>query len=279
MSFRQQDGIPFFKMSGAGNDFIVFDLFDSEVGRALEEYQGERSEFVAKICKRGLSVGADGAVFLMPDKKFNFAWDFFNSDGSTAEMCGNAARCVVSYLFQAGRVPTEVEFQTRAGLVRGRFNPDRTVSIWMPGSDFQIQDFQEGALVNTGVPHLVVSVSENQFSSEEWKERARAWRSDSRFGSRGTNVTFIWNVGSSRVQSVSFERGVEDFTLACGTGAVAAALVTARNHHRDLGTEPLIVQVPGGDLSVSWDFQRKRPILTGPAQIIYIGALNPGAMK
>lgn len=279
-----REELMFYKMSGAGNDFIVIDALDKAVASQVRRLPFSREEFTRRVCQRGLSVGADGVVFLQPAQEDNhFSWDFYNSDGSRPEMCGNAARCVASLVFQKGYFPTQMRLETQAGVIEAQYMPDKTVRVLMVSKNLKVEQKKvlidgeavSGFAVNTGVPHFVIE--ENIQTAKERKSFSRKIRTHTDFGSAGTNVTYFETQVEGVIASVSYERGVEDFTLACGTGAVAAALAFAKQTGFSLEHE-LLVRVPGGDLFVSVDAASGRPFLRGPAVITYVGHLNIGAV-
>ncbi len=243
----------FFKASGASNDFILLDLSKDQPSLI------NRKQLVQKICDRKNGVGADGFVFLDPSDSADFKWDFYNTDGSHAEMCGNAARCVILYWLDQNPSTTQpVKFETVVGVIEGVQLAKNWIDVQMPHVDPPKKWTESGLefeFVNTGVPHAVVTQVKNL-------ESVKLLRRHARFGEHGTNVTFIQWVNDHTLSAQTFERGVEDYTLACGTGAVAAALV---GFHQRPELESLNIQMPGGELVVS---NEARPRLTGEAHLI-----------
>jgi diaminopimelate epimerase len=251
------------KMTGAGNDFLIFDgLHASPPALAL------RSELARQTCHRTAGVGADGLVVMEPSNTADFRWDFYNSDGSNAEMCGNAARCVAQFF--ASTHPQhrgEIHFETRAGRIRAQLVDQDWVEVRMPqpqllqvGLVESILDLSiDFAFIDTGVPHVVI---ETKSSFLDQIPTARALRHHARFQPQGTNVTFYKWTSAEGIDAQTFERGVENFTEACGTGAVAAAIIAARQRPT---LEWVSVHMPGGGLAVS---PKTEPLLKGPAQFI-----------
>lgn len=277
--------LTFYKMSGAGNDFIIIDGMDKNIMAQLHQLPLSRDELARRACRRGTGVGADGLVVVEPPRSAaHFRWDFYNADGSSAEMCGNAARCVASLMFQKGYVPTKMSFETSAGIINAEFRPDKTISVKMASKDFALEEQRLaidgqtvlGYRINTGVPHFVIELPIKE--KEKMKNVIRKIRNHPEFGAAGTNVTIYEPKSANMIESVSFERGVEDFTLACGTGAVSAALVFSKKTGSTLQEKEVQVHVPGGRLFVSRDIASGRPLLRGPAVIVYIGHLNIGAL-
>ncbi|MFN0067935.1 MAG: diaminopimelate epimerase [Limisphaerales bacterium] len=266
--------IAFTKMSGAGNDFILVDNRDGRV--ALTPVQ------VARLCRRQFGVGADGVLLLRPaaDGAAEWAWDFYNSDGSTADMCGNGARCFARFVRRAVGGEGPLTFATGAGVITGTFDGERvTVNLTAPHGVRLDETVATAAgpvavhSINTGVPHAVVFVADADAAMVQ--ERGRELRFHPHFGPRGTNVNFVQVLGHGAIRVRTYERGVEGETLACGTGVTAAALVSARRHR---WPAPVDVQVQGGDrLQVEFGedggaFTDVR--LTGPATFVFEGMVE-----
>lgn len=248
-----------YKVSATGNDFLVFDTIHEA------PFAGARPGAVRRVCDRHEGIGADGGVFLEAREGVDFAWDFYNSDGSAAEMCGNAARAVSLYWFtRTGR--RDIRFATATGVVEARIvSPDHVEVELRPVAESAWSQWSQSGLsyhfVRAGVPHVVVNVPDLQ-DRERLRALALELKREPKFVAAGTNVTFVHAVDASRIDSVTFERGVEDFTLACGTGAVAAAHSVLRGEEG----RRLEVRVPGGRLFVIW--KNGRPVLEGPARVI-----------
>lgn len=256
--------LPLLKVEATGNDFVLIDLLDSSSRSQFQTaFTGQpRSAWVRKWCDRRRGIGADGAVFLEVDPLLDFKWDFFNSDGSPAEMCGNAARAVTLYMSQkTGK--GNFTFSTKAGEIRSQMLSNGQIEIEMPAiKDFEwdIHTAANFDFVKAGVPHAVVEKS-SLSDLTELKSQALAVKSLSRFSISGTNVTFVKKISPHHIETLTFERGVEDFTLSCGTGAVAAAYAFLRGREG----KDVQVDVPGGTLYVV--FRNGKPFLKGPAQI------------
>ena len=220
------DSINFFKMSGSGNDFILVD----NRNKVLDET--DLTNFIARVCRRKMSVGADGFILVENSEDADFEWRFYNSDGSVAEMCGNGARCVARFAYLNKIAGTQMSFKTQAGIVHAHVNGDR-VKISMPNpTDFEkdyVLELEDGSLIissiNTGVPHVVIEVDD--IENVDVVELGREIRFHKKFGHAGTNVNFIRPLENGTIAMRTYERGVEDETLACGTGAVASAIVMA----------------------------------------------------
>ncbi len=217
-------GIPFTKMSGSGNDFIVID------NRSGDHDAAKDPGFVRAVCRRKLSVGADGLIVIEPSRTSDFSWRFFNADGSEAEMCGNGGRCAARFAVLYGIAGPGLSFETLAGTIQAQVSGAR-VRIRLPEPKNLITDYSITVggteltvhSINTGVPHVVMFV--DSIESAPVRELGSEVRYHRQFQPAGTNVNFVSQAGPDMLQIRTYERGVEDETLACGTGSVAAALV------------------------------------------------------
>jgi diaminopimelate epimerase len=277
-------GLSFTKMTGTGNDFIFMDNRQAKVPKDV-------MPLLAKaVCKRSRSVGADGLILLSPSArvdqrlgKVDFLWDFFNADGSSAEMCGNGGRCAARFAFDKGLAGPEMVFDTLAGPIRAwvegsvvklemvpPFGAYRSLELEAAGREVRMDG------VNTGVPHAVVGVDDLEAALVT--ELGRAIRFHEHFAPAGTNVNFC-AASDGELWVRTYERGVEDETLACGTGAVAAALMAG---DKGLMQAPITVRVRSGEkLTVYYerddDGGFREVFLEGPASYIYEGVLNKEA--
>jgi diaminopimelate epimerase len=265
--------LDFTKMNGAGNDFVLIDNRAQQLKLSREQ--------VVRLCDRHRGVGADGVIVLVPCRsgKADWAWEFFNSDGSVGEMCGNGARCFARFVQRLTGVAREFTFETEAGVITARFEGERvTVSLTAPAG---LRLNEELALaagrqtmhsLNTGVPHAVLFVPDADKAMV--LQLGPEIRRHPHFAPKGTNVNFVQVLGANHIRVRTFERGVEGETLACGTGVTASALISSRVHR--FGS-PVRVQVQGGDeLEVS--FQEKNGgfadvQLTGPAELVFSGKI------
>jgi len=270
--------IEFWKMNGSGNDFI---LIDNREGTVEE---GEMGHLVKRICRRRESVGADGMIFVTKSDRYDFAWRFFNADGSEAEMCGNGGRCVARFAHLKGISGSKMTFETLAGPVSAEVM-GRVVKVLMPepsGLEMDIDlPSQSGWLsvdfINTGVPHVVVQV-ENLLEHPVF-EQGKAIRYHPMFSPQGTNANFMRVLSSDLIAIRTYERGVEDETLACGTGAIASALMAAA---RSIVSSPVKVRTKGGE-ELGIYFQKegdrfKHVWLEGSTSVVYQAELNEEAI-
>jgi diaminopimelate epimerase len=261
----------FTKMNGAGNDFVMVDNRDGSL--SLSDTQ------IARLCDRHRGVGADG---LLAVEKAQGAADwrmrYYNADGAEAEMCGNGARCFARFVDKiAPATKGTITFETPAGVISARLEDDQ-VSLGMsqPGSfaDGVSLDAAGRQLtvysINTGVPHAVVLVDD--LDGTDVVALGRALRHHHHFQPRGTNVNFARQLGPQHLAIRTYERGVEDETLACGTGVVASALTLAALTGAH---SPIRVLVKGGDtIAVAFDTSPEgftNVVLTGPADFVFAG--------
>jgi len=243
MDRREMEKIEFWKMNGSGNDFI---LIDNRDGQVAEEEMGS---LVERICRRRESVGADGLIFVNRSDRYDFAWKYFNADGGEVEMCGNGGRCVARFANLKGIAGPKMTFETLTGPVSAQVM-GRMVKILMPSpSALQLNidlspkpEWVSVDFINTGVPHVVVQVED--LKDHPVVEQGRAIRYHSMFSPQGTNANFMKIVGPDVLEVRTYERGVEDETLACGTGAIACALVASI---RGMINSPARVKTKGGE--------------------------------
>ena len=270
--------IQFWKMNGSGNDFILIDNRDDQI---REEEMGR---LVERACRRRESVGADGLIFVVKSAKYDFGWRFFNADGGEVEMCGNGGRCVSRFAFLKEIAGPEMTFETLVGPVSAEVK-GQVVKVLMPRPGIPSMNldlgFQHGwkscDFINTGVPHVMVEVED--LPNHPVREQGRVVRYHRRFAPEGTNANFMTKVGPNRLALRTYERGVEDETLACGTGAIAAALVGSI---RGMVTSPVKVKTHGGEELII-HFQQKgdsfeKVWLEGNTSIVYEGRLHQEAL-
>jgi diaminopimelate epimerase len=261
--------INFTKMSGAGNDFIVIDNMQGQINLGQER--------IKSMCTRRTGVGADGLILVEASENCDFRMNYHNADGFPGSMCGNGGRCAVYFAYLIGIRPTGNSFVFEAG--PGRYEAEVTgnesVRLHMlPPADFK-KELQIGNwschYVNTGSPHAIV-YAENLDQLDVYNE-GRSIRHRKDYFPEGTNVNFLEVTSPDSVTVRTFERGVEDETLACGTGAVAAALMSYK-----LGlviTSPVKVKVRSGEiLEVGFNDDMDDIYLEGPARTVYQGTIS-----
>ena len=261
--------IPFVKYHGAGNDFIMIDDREGTVTPLLT------TEWVARTCHRHFGVGADGMILIQVGRDgLEFFMKYFNSDGLTSSFCGNGGRCFAAFTEALGLHAGAFEFLGSDGTHFAQ--RDRTGEISLSMKDVhEIEKTGERTFVlNTGSPHLVIFT--DLIEEMEVKLKGREIRNSPPFKEHGINVNFVEILGPSEIRIRTYERGVEDETLACGTGVVAAAISYA--FKTDTNAQQCIVHAEGGTLTVEFKRNGKEifseVILTGPAIKVFDGVVN-----
>ena len=265
--------IPFYKMHGGGNDFVLIDHRNRFIPEAGQP------EFARRACHRQLGAGADGLILIEASSTADFRWRFYNADGSEPEMCGNGGRCAARFAVLTGIALPEMSFETLAGVIKAEVK-GRRVKLLMAGigevrleQPIPLEDATlVGHFLRVGVPHVAIPVSD--LAAAPVTAWGRAVRFHDLFAPAGTNVNFIQVEGPQSLRIRTYERGVEDETLACGTGAVASALIAAR-----LGQvgSPVTVHTRGGEaLTIYFTPQGEtftEVFLEGNALVVYQGEL------
>ena len=260
-------------MNGAGNDFILFD------NRTLD-IDLDRNQ-IMHLCDRHRGIGADGILLL--EKSTNgadFRMRYFNADGGEAEMCGNGARCFARFANKVAGEKAKVSFETPAGVISAEFKDELVTLRMTEPTDLRLNldlhvpaENRQVHFINSGVPHVVIPVQ--KIDDVDVRRVGAAIRHHNMFSPSGTNVNFIEKQGRNKIAIRTYERGVEDETLACGTGIVASALVFAATENLD---EPVQVFARGGDeLQVGFEkakHQFRNVTLTGPAEFVFEGTIE-----
>ncbi len=259
--------IPFMKMHGAGNDFV---LIDDRAG----DFPCHDHRRIAALATRPDGIGCEGVILVQKSDAADFRMRFFNPDGSEADLCGNGARCVADFAYAIGAVASKtMRFETSAGQIEAEIVEEGClVTVAMPdpacfGNDFCVE----------GVPHKIVVV-ENLMKTNVEVE-GRTIRMDDDFAPDGTNVDFVTYRLPNRVMIRTYERGVEAETGACGTGSVAAAVIGVADYGL---TFPVHVKtVQGYDLTIQGDYDGetfRNLTLTGPVKRIFTGEMDWGSL-
>jgi len=281
---KSDGSFPFTKMCGHGNDFIVM----SDMKDALKR---DWKKDARLWCRRRTGIGADGLLVLDAGDRGDFRLRIFNADGSEAEMCGNGARCAAAYAVENGLAGPNMTFQTLAGMIEGEVNgrdvtirlTDVTESRQGLSVDLGKETVLQAHFVNSGVPHAVLfmetlhqmpefRVPLKDVAGEAVRKVGRMVRFHPLFGAAGTNVDFVETAGPGHIVVRTYERGVEDETLACGTGAVASVIAASESVNG--GFPPVCVDMPGGTLRVNFHKKGSRfeaVRLAGPVQKVFYG--------
>jgi diaminopimelate epimerase len=263
----------FTKMNGAGNDFILFDNRRGDIDLGRDQ--------IAQLCDRHRGVGADGILLLEnPTNRADFRMRYFNADGGEAEMCGNGARCFARFANKVGGHEGKISFETPAGVISAELKGDLVTLQMTEPTDLRLNvDLPTAAqnktvhFINSGVPHVVIPVA--KIDEADVRREGAAIRRHKMFSPNGTNVNFIEKRGPNKIAIRTYERGVEDETLACGTGIVASALIFAASEDCK---GPITVLARGGD-ELQVGFERidggfRNVTLTGPAEFVFEGTIE-----
>jgi diaminopimelate epimerase len=265
--------LEFMKMNGAGNDFVMLD--NRAGGVQLDPAQ------IARLCDRHRGIGADGVLLIEPARNgADFRMRYYNADGGEAEMCGNGARCFARFADRVAGPLEKLSFETPAGVIAAALEGegvtlqmsdprDMRLNLAISAADQQLRCHY----VDSGVPHVVIPV--NEIASVDVRTLGAAVRHHREFSPRGANVNFLEKRGGNAIAIRTYERGVEDETLACGTGVVASALIFAATEGAQ---SPVRVRVKGGD-ELQVGFERKGEqftsvTLSGPAEFVFAGTVE-----
>ena len=275
---NMKKNISFYKISAAGNDFVMID----NRKKLLPKNTGQIAQ---KLCHRQFSIGADGLILLEPSKSADFRMRYFNADGSAAAMCGNGGRSVARFAHLLGAASKKMVFETEAGLVKAEIlGRIVRLALYEPKDvrlDFPLKvekkEF-DASFINTGVPHTIIYV--NDIEKLDVAGLGRMIRYHRQFAPAGTNVNFVQKKDEHTIVVRTYERGVEDETLACGTGVTASAIVSGL---KGLVTAPVKCVTRGGDtLTVAFTINDAGDFLSpvsnvyleGPAEVSFTGEVE-----
>jgi diaminopimelate epimerase len=256
--------LQFSKYQGTGNDFIIFDARNSE-------FPVLAAEKITSLCDRRFGIGADGLILIRRHKELDFSMIYFNSDGNEGSMCGNGGRCAVAFAKKAGIIQDHAQFESYDGIHEGWINKNIIKLTMQPVNGIKI--FKDHYELNTGSPHYVKFVDDAL--KTDVRNEGPEIRYSKPYHQEGINVNFV----SSHKEGIfvrTYERGVEDETLSCGTGMVASAICAAINSKSDKNSYTIYTR--GGILHIS--FRRSGPdhfeniILEGPAGFVFDGKIN-----
>jgi diaminopimelate epimerase len=257
--------IEFYKYQGTGNDFVILDNRDNR-------YDGITAKQVKQICNRRFGVGADGLMLLNNHPNLDFEMVYFNADGNPSSMCGNGGRCLVQFAKDRGMHKSTYTFMA----VDGKHEADTDLHdlVRLKMQDVNNVEYHSGHVVlNTGSPHFVKFA--DNVEDIDVVETGREIRYSKKFEKEGINVNFVETINEDGIFVRTYERGVEDETLSCGTGVTASALMNA---HNEKGFNRVEVKTPGGHLSVEFnkidDEHFDNIWLCGPAALVYTGVME-----
>lgn len=257
--------VEFYKYQGTGNDFIILD-------NRREHYNLLNEKQIRHMCSRHFGIGSDGLMMLCTSDNADFEMTYYNANGKTSSLCGNGSRCIVKFAELLGISKDVYLFRASDGLHKAEIGVNGIVKLKMNNVN-EVEDHYEYYILNTGSPHYVKPTGE--VKDMDIQTPGRAIRNSHRFAKEGINVNFVEELGSDEIYVRTYERGVEDETLSCGTGVTASALVSA---HNDYGFNRVEVHTPGGRLSVEFDKMDdnhyKNIWLSGPAEMVFNGQIE-----
>ncbi|MBW7891083.1 MAG: diaminopimelate epimerase [Chitinophagaceae bacterium] len=257
--------LSFFKYQGTGNDFIILDNRE-------HLYTNLLTEQIRLLCNRRFGIGSDGLILLNNHPDYDFEMDYFNKDGERSTLCGNGGRCLVKFAFDSGLKKTVYHFLAADGPHEAEIDLQGLVRLKMKDVK-ETTTLNDHFIVDTGSPHYVKFVQD--LSKINVVEEGRKIRYSDEFADNGINVNFVEPLNNHSIFVRTYERGVENETLSCGTGVTAAALVAA--HHENSFNE-IVVETKGGKLSVEFDLsddqQYSNIWLCGPAEMVFKGEIE-----
>lgn len=257
--------LEFYKYQGTGNDFVMID-------NRSNIFPKENTQLVAHLCDRRFGIGADGLILLDSDTDTDFRMVYYNSDGNLSSMCGNGGRCLVAFAKKLNVIQDETTFIATDGLHYATVAADGIVSLQMIDVA-EIKNTAEYSFLNTGSPHHVQLVED--LENYNVKENGAAIRYGALYGQQGSNINFVKKIDNTTFSLRTYERGVEDETLACGTGATAVAIAMNATGQTDLNA--INLNVEGGKLAVSFDKvdgKYTNVFLKGPAEFVFKGTIE-----
>ncbi len=257
--------LEFYKYQGTGNDFVMID-------NRSEFFPKENIDLIARLCDRRFGIGGDGLILLENNKETDFKMVYYNSDGNQSSMCGNGGRCLVAFAKKLGVIENHTTFNATDGIHHATISDDGLVALQMIDvTDVQVNpDF---VFMNTGSPHHVQIVDD--LENYNIKENGARIRYGDLYGKAGSNVNFVKQIDSHTFSLRTYERGVEDETLSCGTGATAVAI--AMNILGKTDASSVNLNVEGGKLIVSFDRDDNiftQVTLKGPAEFVFKGTIE-----
>lgn len=255
----------FFKYEGTGNDFIFID-------NRQNNFPKTDVKLIEKLCDRRFGIGADGLILLENDSETDFKMVYYNSDGNQSSMCGNGGRCIVAFAKRLNIISNETTFKATDGLHEATIFENGIISLQMKNVD-DVKIEKEYVFLNTGSPHHVMLV--DNLKNYDVKSNGAAIRYSDLYGKEGSNVNFVKQISEDHFRLRTYERGVEDETLSCGTGATAAAI--AMNAIGKTNSHNIKLDVEGGKLEVSFDKVNDSYInvfLKGPATFVFEGEIE-----
>lgn len=257
--------VEFYKYQGTGNDFVILDNRDNK-------HPFFSTKQIAHLCSRHFGIGADGLMLLAKKEGYDFAMVYYNSDGKESSMCGNGARCLVKFASDMGIIKNPYQFFAIDGSYEAYIELNGIVKLKMQDVN-KVYYHSSYMLVNTGSPHFIKFASD--VKNIDVVTTGQEIRYSDTFSKDGINVNFVESLSEDAIYVRTYERGVEDETLSCGTGVTAAALLSAHNEN---GFNTVVVKTPGGQLTVEFDKKDDQHFeniwLCGPAEFVFKGEID-----
>ena len=256
--------INFYKYQGTGNDFVMIDNRDNS-------FPKNNTKLIEFLCDRRFGIGGDGLILLENHEKYDFTMVYYNSDGSTSTMCGNGGRCLVAFAKQLGVIENEAHFEASDGYHYAKFE-NNLIALQMIDVT-EVKHFNSHEYVYTGSPHHVQFV-DDLVHFDVKNEGARLRYSDL-YDASGCNINFVEQIEADTFSVRTYERGVEDETLSCGTGATAVGIAMYATNKTT--SNQININVLGGKLTISFEAENnsyKNVFLTGPAEMVFGGSLE-----
>ncbi len=255
----------FYKYQGTGNDFVMIDNRD-------DRFPKNDTNLIKRFCDRRFGIGGDGLILLEDDAEADFRMVYFNSDGNQSSMCGNGGRCLVAFAKRLGIIANQTIFNAIDGLHEATISSDGLVSLRMKDVD-SLTSAVDYIFLDTGSPHHIELVDD--LEELDVKKAGSKIRYSDLYGMTGSNVNFVQQHGDDIFAVRTYERGVEDETLSCGTGVTAVAIAMNALGKTQSDTVKLLVE--GGELQVAFkktDSKYTEIYLTGPATLVFSGIIN-----
>ncbi|MCO6162723.1 diaminopimelate epimerase [Flavobacterium sp. NRK F7] len=257
--------LTFYKYQGTGNDFVMID-------NRTNFFPKNNTKLIAFLCDRRFGIGADGLILLENHEHYDFKMVYYNSDGNESSMCGNGGRCLVAFAKQLNIIWDKADFEAIDGYHYATIDEINKVSLQMKDVD-ELQVFENYTFLNTGSPHHVEAVTD--LAQFDVKTIGAQIRYSDLYGKAGSNVNFVEQIDSDKFAVRTYERGVEDETLSCGTGVTAVAI--AMYHNQFTNSNKVNLKVEGGDLEVNFEANNGKythVFLTGPAKYVFEGTIE-----
>ena len=253
--------IPFFKAHGTGNDFVIF--IENDCPSYISNL-----DFITNICKRKTGIGADGVIIISEISQTFFKMDYYNSDGTWETFCANGARCVGKFLFEKGLIINEVDFLAGDGEHQLKFDENGEIWIKMKSPKNVTEELSicgfSGKHVDSGAKHFTCEAKE--LMEDIVQEFGPKIRYAEEFKPHGVNVNFVEKNSDNQIKVITYEKGIEEVMLSCGSGAVASAY---HIHEKKTLKSPLKIEVPGGELNLQFNDSWDDVWLGGPAVILF----------